>query len=162
MRLTRGFTLIELLMIVAIMGILLSASIPAFHSFKHSTGLKSVALRLVTDLWLARQQAIATSEPYSIVFDADQNQYTIFIDDGNGVPENRADGEIDPGEEIIGTRQLDADYEISEIDLDPTGVVIFVPKGTLKTGTMGGLVTISRADQSRTILIRPSGLCKVD
>ncbi len=162
MKQARGFTLIELLTIVAIMGILVAASIPAFKSFSHSTGLKATTLRVVTDLWLARQKAIAASRPYSIIFDGDQNEYIVFIDDGNGTPENYADGEIDPDEEIISVRQLGEDYAFSEIDLDPDGVVIFVPKGTLKSGTMGGSLTIAKTDRSSTIQIRPSGLCRVD
>ncbi len=157
-----GYTLIELLAIVAIVGILLATSIPAFKSFSQSSGLKSSALRLATDLWLARQKAIATSQAHSIIFDPDLNEYVIFIDDGNGQPEDRADGEIDTGEEILATRELGDDYEFSEIDLDPPGVVVFLPKGTLKSGTTGGHITISNADRSRTIEIRPSGLCKVD
>ena len=162
MRRARGFTLIELLTIVAIMGILVAASIPAFKSFNKSSGLKSTALRIVTDLWLARQRAIATSKPYSVIFDTVENEYIVFVDDGNGAQEDYADGEIDLDEEIVLTRDLEEGYTLSEVDLDPEGVVIFLPKGTLKNGTTGGTITIAKADQSRTIVIRPSGLCRMD
>ena len=158
-----GFTLIELLVVVAIIGILMGVGVPALISYGDSTGVRATAKQITADMWLARQKAIATSKPHSVLFDPGQNCYSVFQDDGGAVPGNQANGVIDTGELVVRTRELDDDYEFSDIDLDPSDTVIFMPKGMLKNGTTGGHVTISDGgNRSRTVFIRPSGLTRTD
>jgi type IV fimbrial biogenesis protein FimT len=158
-----GFTLIEILVVLAVVGILLGLGIPALMSYGDSTGVRATAKQIMADMWLARQKAIATSTPHSIVFDQGQNSYSVFEDDGGGLPGNEGNGVIDAGELVVRTRELDKGYEFSDIDLDPTGTVIFVPKGMLKNGTTGGSVTVTDGgNRSQTVHIRPSGLSRTD
>ncbi len=162
MRAHAGFTIIEVLTALTIIGILAAIGIPAVKSFGRSTDVVASAKQVVADMWLARQKAIATSNPYSVLFEPDQRRYFVFSDDGNGVPANAANGSIDSGEVIATTRSLRRQCAFSDVDLDPANVVIFVPKGTLKNGTGGGSVTITDEGKSKTVLIRASGLCKAD
>lgn len=157
-----GYSMIELLVIVAIVGILLGISIPGLRSFGRSSGLKDNALQITTDLWLARQKAIATSSPHSIRFDSDQNQYIVFVDDGGADPANSANGILDEGEQVLLTRRLSEEYHFGSIDLDPDQAVIFIPKGTLREGTGGGQISIANDRSQVTILVRPSGLCRIE
>jgi type II secretion system protein H len=162
MRRQAGFTIIELLTVVAMIGIMAAMGIPAIKSFSRSTDVKSAATQLAADGWLARQRAIATSEPHSIRFDPDENRYRVFRDDGNGTASDAANGQIDGGEEVLIDRHLDARFHLSDVDLDPANAVIFMPKGSLKTGTAGGQLRVTSENASRTVFIRPSGMCKVE
>ena len=153
--------MLELLTVVAVTGILAAASVPAIRSFSESTDLRGVSKQLATDLWYARQKAIATSAFHSVVFDSDDNTYTIFVDDGGGNPANEGNGVLNGGEQIVRARHLGSNHVFSEIDLDPTDTIIFVPKGTLKIGTSGGTVTITDDDErSRAVTILASGLTR--
>jgi type IV fimbrial biogenesis protein FimT len=155
-----GFTLIELVVVLAVVGILLGVGVPALMSYGDSTGVRATAKQITADMWLARQKAVATSRPHSILFDPGENSYS---DDGGAIPGNEANGEIDPGETVVRIRELDDDYQFSDIDLDPANTVIFVPKGMLRNGTTGGSVTISDTrNRTRTVFIRPSGLTRTD
>ena len=163
MRNHAGFTLLETLAVVGVVAILVAVSIPVTQSFNRSTGVRATAKQLTEDLWFARQKAIATSVPYSIEFDSDENSYVLFRDDGNGYVANRGNGQHDSGEKVVRTRELGPKFAISDIDLDPDDCVIFIPKGMLKTGTGGGHVTISSGDdRTRTVVVTASGLCRVN
>ncbi len=156
-----GFTLIELLIVGAVMAILAAVSIPAIRSFSESTGMRGEAKQLMADLWQARQRAIATATPYSVAFDPDENSYTVFKDDGAGVDENAANGTLDMGEEVVGSRMLEGGRRLDDIDLDPHNSIVFAPRGMLERGTTGGYVCLADDDsRHHTIYIRPSGLCK--
>ncbi|MGD9402257.1 MAG: GspH/FimT family pseudopilin [bacterium] len=157
----QGFTLIELLIVGAVMAILASVSIPAIRSYSESTGLRGEAKQMVSDIWQARQRAIASATNYSVSFDTDDNSYTVFKDDGAGIPENAANGAIDTGEEVIGTRTLEGSRMLYDVDLDPDNAIVFAPRGMLESGTTGGYVCLGDEDsRHHTIYIRPSGLCR--
>jgi type II secretion system protein H len=160
----QGFTMIELLVVVAVIGVMAAVSVVGFGSFSESTGLKATAKQLNADFWAARQKAIAGSVPYSILFNMENNSYTVFKDDGSGTPSNSGNGEIDTGEEIVRTTQLGDDFFLYYVNLDPANVVIFFPRGTLKDGTTGGYVEISNSDfqRKRRISITASGQTRVE
>jgi type II secretion system protein H len=156
-----GFTLIELLIVGAVMTILAAASIPAIRSFNESTGIRGEAKQMVADLWQARQRAIASATPYSVVFDPDENSYTVFKDDGAGIDANAANGTLDSGEEVIGVRTLEGSRRLYDVGLDPANAVVFAPRGMLESGTTGGYICLADEDSRYyTIYVRPSGLCK--
>jgi type II secretion system protein H len=156
-----GFTLIELLIVGGIMTILAAVSIPAIHSYHQSTRIRAEAKQVMADLWQARQRAIASATPYSVAFDPDDNSYTVFRDDGAGISGNAANGTLDAGEEVIGSRTLEGGRTLDDIDLDPDNAVVFEPRGMLQRGTTGGYVCLADEDsRAYTIYVRPSGLCK--
>lgn len=157
-----GFTIIELLTVMAMLCLLAAIGIPAVRSFTGSADVRAAAVQLRADVWLARQRAIATSEPHSLFFNTSENSYTVFRDDGNGTVANAANGQIDSGEEVLLVRTLEDGFGLTEVNLDPTNAVILMPKGMLKTGTAGGQLTISSENVSRTLLIRASGQCRME
>ncbi len=157
----KGFTLIELLIVGAVMALLAGISIPAIRSFRESTGLRGEAKQLVSDLWQARQRAIASATPYSVHFDTENNSYTVFKDDGGGTDANAANGTLDSGEEVMGTRVLEGSTSLYDVNLDPVDAVVFAPRGMLQNGTTGGYVCLGDDESRRhTVYIRPSGLCR--
>lgn len=57
-----GFTLVELLTVVAIMGLLMAMSLPAYIKVSKGAALRSAVAQVRSTLSLARQYAIANNE----------------------------------------------------------------------------------------------------
>lgn len=81
-RSSRGFTLLELLVTVVVLGIAAAMLIPAMGE----TGILRVqgALRMVvSDMTFIQSDAVAFQERRAIVFDVDNNSYTLISVPGN-------------------------------------------------------------------------------
>jgi type IV fimbrial biogenesis protein FimT len=68
----RGYTLLEAMIVVAILGVLLAASLPSFREFGMTSSLKSAADRLRSDMGEARTTARERAQPVylSLIRDA--------------------------------------------------------------------------------------------
>lgn len=76
-RLRAAFTLAELIIVVLIIGIMASLSIPAFVDTLQLYRVDAAALRIKLDLELARRQAKMKSASQSVQFNVDGNSYTL-------------------------------------------------------------------------------------
>jgi len=65
----RGITLIELIIVLAILSIIFSISIPQFNDIIARYELQTTARMVASDLRLAQQMAISKGEYYRILFD---------------------------------------------------------------------------------------------
>ena len=85
----KGFSAIELIIVLTILAVAVSISVPALSKYRHNTNLKEAAQDLAADIALMKQRAVAESIRYRIVFDAGANNYTFQIeqplDSGNYV-----------------------------------------------------------------------------
>lgn len=70
-----GFTLIEVMLVLTLIVILSTASMPSLRGFAGSTRLKSSASAIRDMLHFARDTAITEGSAYLVVFDLDQNRY---------------------------------------------------------------------------------------
>lgn len=124
-----GFTLVELIVVLAIFGLGVALTIPAFGSFLQSSRLNGETNQISGTLRAARRAAVTKNINTVFVIDMTNNQYFYFEDpDGNGT---RGTGE--------------ARSQVMEM---PKGVtfqnhtfsqprVIFGPKGTtVESGTI--------------------------
>ncbi|MFY9270563.1 MAG: GspH/FimT family pseudopilin [Candidatus Manganitrophaceae bacterium] len=83
----KGITMIEMMVAVSILGILVVIAIPNFQIWVANQQIRSDVAQLEGDLQVARMTAISRNAPVTVLFDAvTQNQYLIFIDDGQGGP----------------------------------------------------------------------------
>ena len=70
-----GFTLIEVMLVLTLIVILSTITMPSLRGFAGSTRLKSSASAIRDMLHFARDMAITEGTTYLVVFDLDQNRY---------------------------------------------------------------------------------------
>ncbi|MFA5125138.1 MAG: GspH/FimT family pseudopilin [Patescibacteria group bacterium] len=75
-----GFSLLELVVVIALLGIITGVGLPYYQSFTVSLQLQGAARDLTSDLRYAQQQAVTTQANYRLVFDINQNLYTVEND----------------------------------------------------------------------------------
>ncbi|NWG73629.1 MAG: GspH/FimT family pseudopilin [Rubrivivax sp.] len=68
MRSIRGFTLVELMVVGALLAILLTLAAPSFTAFFAKKRIEGVAANLLTDLELARSEAVARNALVQVTF----------------------------------------------------------------------------------------------
>ncbi len=70
-----GFTLLELALVMFLIGLVLSISMPRLGNFLFQTDLKSVARSLKSTVYLMRSKSISSNTHTILHFDLDQNLY---------------------------------------------------------------------------------------
>jgi prepilin-type N-terminal cleavage/methylation domain-containing protein len=77
----RAFTIIELLIAVAIVAVVLTIAVPSFNQFILRQRLKGINAQLITDLQLARSEAVSRGTIGRVVFDSNASLtcYSIFV-----------------------------------------------------------------------------------
>lgn len=80
-RLQRAFTLVELIVAIAVIGVVLALALPSFFDYLLVQRLKSVNAQLVTDLMLARSEAVSRGTILRVNFGGDSNTtcYTLYV-----------------------------------------------------------------------------------
>lgn len=107
MKLSRGFTLIELMVTLTVAAILLTVAVPSYREFIQSTRLSTQVNLLLSDLNVARSEAVKRRTPVTLCKSATQSAcssnggyeqgWIIFTD-------HNRDGEVDAGDIILRTQ----------------------------------------------------------
>lgn len=80
-----GITLIEVLIVIAIIGLFASISIPAFNTINRRAAVRAAAKELRTIFHLARSRAIARGRNAGVKFSSNRSEWTYALyDDGDG------------------------------------------------------------------------------
>lgn len=82
MRRNSGFSLYELMIVIAIIGIFATVTMPAFLSWLTAHRLRGAAINLMADMEMAKIRAIRENTCVAVQFGT--NKYRIFVDNGAG------------------------------------------------------------------------------
>lgn len=83
-----GFSILELLVVLAVVGMVVAAGVPALHSIQSGFAVRSALSEIRSILQMARSRAIASSRHTAVRFERDRNRfrYAIYEDgDWDGV-----------------------------------------------------------------------------
>ena len=80
-----GFTLMELIIGIAIFGILVGIAVTTIGNRSPRARLKSDARDLISNMQLARINAIRDTRPWAIQFDPNNRRYLVYSNSGEGV-----------------------------------------------------------------------------
>lgn len=148
-RISAGFTLIELMVVVAMVAILAAVATPSFREFVEAQRMRDTAFGLVSDLSLARSEAIKRGGNVALepVADDDWAQgWNVVV-------------EVDGVDEVLSAQRAPG----GGVELDPRGTtnVVFDRNGRSTTaGTVRFELTTSSQNRYRCISIDPSGRAK--
>ena len=73
----KGFSLIELLIVMTIAATLMSIAVPTYYKYRDNSNLRETARDISGDIQLYKQRAVAENVRYRMIFDVDNNRYTV-------------------------------------------------------------------------------------
>jgi general secretion pathway protein H len=122
-----GFTLVELLIAITIVGLVMTASVPASVRFYESMQYRQAIRDVITTLASARYRAINTGKAQDVLLNTETKELRLGSD----------------------TQQLPAKFNIvvrsaRELNRDTEGVIRFYPEG----GSSGGEIDITKPNRS--------------
>jgi prepilin-type N-terminal cleavage/methylation domain-containing protein len=138
-----GFSLLELVVVIALLGIITGVGLPYYQSFTVSLQLQGAARDLTSDLRYAQQQAVTTQNNYQVVFDINQNLYTV---------ENASSGLL------IKSRAIKSPISLESTTLASSTAVFNATGAAISSGN----VILSNSNgRHATIDIKPSGYAQI-
>lgn len=140
----KGISIVEIMIIVAIIGIISTISVPFFRDAAMSLSLSGAARNLASDLRYAQQLSVTTQINHSVVFDVANNDYSIINTDTSSEIKS---GKIDPPIFI---------QSISEA-LDDTATF----NATGAATSTGSIILANSEGRTTTIEIKPSGYVEI-
>ncbi|HYM80305.1 MAG TPA: GspH/FimT family protein [Candidatus Limnocylindria bacterium] len=135
----RGFTLIETMIAVVVIGIVLSAGLPAFATYRTTMVKRQAREQLLQDLRGARQTAITQHKQVIVAFGdgvgtTDITTYTIHHDTNND--------KVYQNSERRFQRTMPKDTRLAKVSLTPVDSLLFDTSGILRPGTSGGWMSM--------------------
>lgn len=154
-----GFAIVEMYVVMAVMAIIASISIPNMTRFINRMKVDRATNALTSRLRLTRQRAIATMSNYVFDYSISQSSYWMYKDQNEN-------WNFDRGEEFFGA--YDACQKHLDITFDSDNPlphpVAFTPKGTVigqdGSPTYGNFVFYNTRMDTGRVMIMPSGFIK--
>lgn len=132
---SRGFSLVEMLVVVAVIGLMVSTTLPAFHSMRRRNAVRAAAGEIRGIFHVARSRAIARGSNTGLKFvqAAGTWSFAMYDDgDGDGVRNDDITSGVD--RRFGKVRSVIADTSIAAIGLPPN-IAVKDPDGeTLAAG----------------------------
>lgn len=82
-----GFSLIEVLIVISVIIVLISISIPTINTYQKSLSLNNATTKLIGELRLAQQRAVSEQLKYSLLLDPASNSYSLINEDASSTIE---------------------------------------------------------------------------
>lgn len=149
--------MIEVLTVLLLLGITLTASIPAFSRFMQSNNLQNAAMQFGGHFRLARSMAVASGVPYIVGWDLENERYEIVRDDNDNA-------EPDDGEPVTGPFPLPKRVTLQNPDDEDLGFsstsVVFSRSGSAsESGTL--VLSNDRGHSKSVLLLAPTGQVRI-
>ena len=106
MRKNMGFTLLEALLVICLIGIMAAYAVPNFLDWRANANLRGSIKNIAGDLQMAKIRAIKENASVVIDFYAPENEYVIFVDNGEGAGGIEGDRERNGTERLVKHRKL--------------------------------------------------------
>lgn len=156
-----GFTLIEILMVIALLGVMLTAGMPSFLSFISKTRVSGNANALLGDISYARSEAATRQSQVVMCVSSDQASCTsgqtwdkgriIFVD-------TNADGALNSGETVLRVAQAMSGTAVTVTGFGSVNLVSFRPFGGLAPATTGAFkLCPSSGSEGRQVQVAATG-----
>ena len=134
---SKGITLLEMVIVVVVLGVIAAMAAPQFAGVLPRLKFKNKSRDIVSDLRLARSDAIAQRGQFGLYFDYSQNGYIVFKDQIN--PSLFT---YDIGDSVIKTVSLGQDVSLYYSTFS-NNTIVFKPDGS---ASFSGNVTISNGE----------------
>lgn len=144
-----GFTLMEVMVVMAIIGILASISVPNFRNYMIQRRLNGATRQIMSDLMYARMQAVSQNNKFRVIFNGDGKQYTILDD-------NNDNDNADSGEQTV-VKNIQTDYP--DVTFSSNNNPIFSPRGTASSLPT---ITLTNSGGTKTITVAITGRVKIN
>jgi len=167
---TRGFTLVEVSIVIFIMLLMTSATVPWMRTFAESTRLRGTARSIRSLIEFARTSAITQRTEYVVLFDPDQGEYWLslmeFLDAESGEVvsdasrTSLADSLAALEEENADDFPDEDDGEETEVNFSRTGGILGIPKqipGGISIVKISSPRSSGREGEVEYIAFRPNG-----
>jgi prepilin-type N-terminal cleavage/methylation domain-containing protein len=122
-----GLTLNELLIGMAILGIVLAASLPGFRSMMYGHRHNASVGQVTSRIFLTRQMAVRDRTPYVMTLDLVNSEYSVFQDNDN-------DGIQDAGETGLGPWALNDGVVLQNVSWAGNQMSFFANGSASQTG----------------------------
>jgi Tfp pilus assembly protein FimT len=125
---SRGITVLELVIAAVVLGIVAAMAAPEFGDVLKRLKFKASSRDVVSDMRLARSEAIAQRTQFGLYFDYSDNNYVLFKD-----VVNPSQFTYEIGDSVIKTVNLGQDawiYSHSFYNSYGSGAIVFKPDGS--------------------------------
>lgn len=140
----RGYSIVEIMIIVAILGLIATVSVPFYRAAALNLTLSGAARDLASDLRLAQQQAVTTQINHSVAFNQAANTYAVI---------NASTGAV------IKSSRINSQIFIQSINSLANDTVTYNATGAA-TAT-GSVILSNPGGKTATIEIKPSGYVEI-
>ena len=131
----KGFTLLEASIVIFLIGIMAAYAVPNIIDWRANANLIGSVKNLVGDLQMAKIRAIKENHSVVIDFSATENDYLIFVDNGEGVGGIEGDMERNGAERLVRHRELPAGVTFFDINYSGDHVR-FTSRGRSRNGNV--------------------------
>ncbi len=139
----RGLTLMEMAIGLAVLGLVLAASLPGFRSMMEGHRHRSSVGQMTSRMFLTRQMAVRDRTNYVMTIDEANARFSVFQDDN-------ANGVADGGEDVQGPWNLYDGVQLQNVDWAGAAMTFF-PNGT--TSQTGDIRLVGNRGHSKVIRV---------
>ncbi len=142
----KGFSIIELIIVIGIIAILASITVPTISKTSPTYQLSGTSKELIANLRLAQEDAVSSQKQHLIKFSLESlpQSYQLIKRDGTDT--------------VLETQEINSNISISIDDAFQDDEVVFSADGAPSSA---GIITLNQESQSKSIDISPAGVIRV-